>query len=90
MLNMFGFFIKRPLIKEEMFEKYAIMVDMANRDLDDIKLIFDAHLNETEERGGFPYINKNMPLVAGELKWALEVTERMEVTMKYFRSFEHT
>ncbi|XP_069786101.1 dynein axonemal heavy chain 17-like isoform X2 [Narcine bancroftii] len=89
LLNMFGFFIKRPLIKKEMSEKYSIMVDMANSDLDDIKLVFDAHLNESAAGDGFPSINRNMPRVAGELKWALEMNERMEETMKNFKSFDH-
>ncbi|XP_067914454.1 dynein axonemal heavy chain 17-like [Heterodontus francisci] len=89
MLNMFGFFIKRPLIKE-VFQKYPILVDMVNSDLDNIKSVFDAHLIATKARGGFPTINKNMPYIAGELKWAQEVNERMEASMKSFKSIDHS
>ncbi|GCC24108.1 hypothetical protein chiPu_0002508 [Chiloscyllium punctatum] len=89
MLNMFAFFIKRPLIKEEVSQKYPILVDMINNDLDNIKSIFDAHLTAMAEKN-VPTINRNMPYVAGELKWAQEVNERMEVSMKCFNSIDYS
>ncbi|XP_067860662.1 dynein axonemal heavy chain 17-like [Heptranchias perlo] len=90
MLHMFGFFIKRPLIREEVSQKYPILVDMINTDLDNIKSLFDAHLIATAAKTGVPTINKNMPHVAGELKWAQEVNERMEASMKSFKSIDHS
>ncbi|XP_043570859.1 dynein axonemal heavy chain 17-like [Chiloscyllium plagiosum] len=90
MLNMFAFFIKRPLIKEEVSQKYPILVDMINSDLDNIKSVFDAHLTAMAEKNGVPTINRNMPYVAGELKWAQEVNERMEVSMKCFNSIDYS
>ena len=53
---------------------------MYEEELDEAKVIFDQQMMTANE-DGTPPINKNMPLVAGALKWSQELRERITKPM---------
>lgn len=87
MLTCFGSLLDRPIIKEEFEDKYAQLVLTIDQDLDMAKCIFDEQMC-LAERGCAP-INKNMPPVAGALKWATELRERISLPMTNFKALDH-
>jgi len=80
MVDIFGTLLERPLIKEDFKSRYPCLMKMIEADLDDVKKIFDHHVNaESESRPGA--MNKNMPSVAGALKWAQELRNRLKTPL---------
>lgn len=53
---------------------------MYEEELDEAKIIFDQQMMTANE-DRTPPINKNMPLVAGALKWSQELRERITKPM---------
>lgn len=86
---MFGTLLERPILRSQVSSKYTALVEMFNVELDRAKLVFDAQLFATDVCGGVPPICKNMPHVAGQLKWAQELRDRIQAPMKSFRSIDH-
>ena len=86
---MFDFIMERPHIQSQMYCKYKELVEMFSCDLDRTKLVYDAQLAATELGRGIPPIAKNMPLIAGQLKWAQEMRARIEMPMKSFKALCH-
>ncbi|XP_014668470.1 PREDICTED: LOW QUALITY PROTEIN: dynein beta chain, ciliary-like [Priapulus caudatus] len=87
MLTCFGTLLDRPIIKEEFEAKYQLLMRTIDEDLDTAKLIYDEHMS-LAKKGRAP-INKNMPPVAGALKWASELRERITAPVASFRALEH-
>ncbi|KAM8946996.1 dynein axonemal heavy chain 9 [Pelodytes ibericus] len=88
LLDMFGNLLDRPLIAEDAVDKYPSLITMFNQELDSAKLIFDRHTQKDMEQG-YPQTNKNMPLVAGNLNWAQELRERLQIPYSNFRHITH-
>lgn len=88
LLYMCGGLLERPLILVEVVPRYSVMLEMFNTELDNAKLMYDAQMAASTE-GQIPPIHKNMPPVAGQLKWSLELQERLEVSMKHLKHIEH-
>ncbi|XP_062330264.1 dynein axonemal heavy chain 17-like [Osmerus eperlanus] len=88
-LDMFDFIMERPHIQSQIYCKYKELVEMFSCDLDRTKLVYDAQLAATELGRGIPPIAKNMPLIAGQLKWAQEMRARIEMPMKSFKALRH-
>ena len=61
---------------------------MYDQELDEAKAIFDKQLALVQTPSG-PIINKNMPYVAGVLKWTKELKERIGVYMEKLRMINH-
>ncbi|MGH0132249.1 UNVERIFIED_CONTAM: hypothetical protein FKN15_049486 [Acipenser sinensis] len=89
LFDMFGTLLERPILRSQVSSKYTALVEMFNVELDRAKLVFDAQLFATDMCGGVPPICKNMPHVAGQLKWAQELRDRIQAPMKSFRSIDH-
>lgn len=53
---------------------------MYEEELDQAKVIFDGQMNLANEEGT-PPINKNMPNVAGAMKWSHELRDRISKPM---------
>ncbi|XP_034645210.1 dynein heavy chain 17, axonemal-like [Trachemys scripta elegans] len=87
-IHMFGSLLDRPLIKAEVSPHYSTLLEMFNVELDNAKIMYDAQIAATRS-GGVPPISKNMPPVAGQLKWALELQERLETPMKELQAIDH-
>uniref|UniRef100_A0A452J4J6 Dynein heavy chain tail domain-containing protein n=1 Tax=Gopherus agassizii TaxID=38772 RepID=A0A452J4J6_9SAUR len=87
-IHMFGSLLDRPLIKAEVSPHYSTLLEMFNVELDNAKIMYDAQIAATKS-GGVPPISKNMPPVAGQLKWTLELQERLETPMKELQAIDH-
>ncbi|GAB1297122.1 Dynein axonemal heavy chain 17 [Apodemus speciosus] len=88
LLYMCGGLLERPLILVEVVPRYSVMLEMFNTELDNAKLMYDAQMAASAD-GQIPPIHKNMSPVAGQLKWSLELQERLEVSMKHLKHIEH-
>ncbi|XP_077110730.1 dynein axonemal heavy chain 9 isoform X2 [Ranitomeya variabilis] len=88
LLDMFGGLLDRPIIAQDAFDKYPLLIAMFEEDLDATKSIYDQHMVEVTERG-YPQISKNMPLVSGNLNWAKEMRERLQTPYGNFHQITH-
>uniref|UniRef100_A0A8C4GZ62 Dynein heavy chain 9, axonemal n=1 Tax=Dicentrarchus labrax TaxID=13489 RepID=A0A8C4GZ62_DICLA len=73
-LDMFGSLLERPLVATDALDRYPLLVSMFNKELDCCKLLYSKHIQTAEELGWTP-VNKNMPAVAGGLRWAQELQQ---------------
>ncbi|NXE83161.1 DYH17 protein, partial [Cochlearius cochlearius] len=78
LVHMFASLLERPLIKAEVSPYYSALLGMFSAELDNVKALYDAQTASPPPHTGGPSINKNMPPVAGQLKWALELQQRLE------------
>lgn len=85
---MCGGLLERPLILSEVVPRYSVMLEMFDTELDSTKILYDAQI-AASANGKVPPIHKNMPPVAGQLKWSLELQERLEVPMQYLKHIDH-
>jgi len=81
MLDMMGSLLERPVVHKIFQHNYPILVHMCSKELDNCKIIFDQQLARAETGEG-PILNKNMPRVAGILKWCQEMRDRVESFME--------
>lgn len=86
---MFSSLLERPLIKADAAPHYAALLEMFNVELDNAKILYDAQIAATKTGGGVPPISKNMPPVAGQLKWAWELQERLQTPKKDVQAIDH-
>lgn len=85
---MCGGLLERPLILTEVVPRYSVMLNMLNTELDNAKILYDAQV-EASAAGNIPPIHKNMPPMAGQLKWSLEMQERLEAPMRDIKVIDH-
>ncbi|XP_040979289.1 LOW QUALITY PROTEIN: dynein heavy chain 17, axonemal [Aquila chrysaetos chrysaetos] len=78
LVHMFASLLERPLIKAEVSPHYSALLGMFKAELENVKALYDAQTASPPLHRGGPAINKNMPPVAGQLKWALELQQRLE------------
>ncbi|NXJ94967.1 DYH17 protein, partial [Corythaixoides concolor] len=78
LLHMFGSLLERPLIKAEVSRCFSALLGMLDAELDNAKALFDAQTAAPPAREAGTALHKNMPPVAGRLKWALELQQRLE------------
>uniref|UniRef100_A0A8C0BA58 Dynein axonemal heavy chain 17 n=1 Tax=Buteo japonicus TaxID=224669 RepID=A0A8C0BA58_9AVES len=78
LVHMFASLLERPLIKAEVSPYYSALLGMFKAELENVKVLYDAQTASPPLHRGSPAINKNMPPVAGQLKWALELQQRLE------------
>lgn len=60
---------------------------MVEEDLDAVKKLYDHQMTLMQTTG--PRLNKNMPKVAGMLKWSQELRERVHLSTDKFRALNH-
>ncbi|KAM4674546.1 dynein axonemal heavy chain 17-like [Amazona ochrocephala] len=89
LVHMFSYLLERPVIKAELSPHYSALLEMFEAELEDVKVLYDTQISSPLLRGTGPAINKNMPPVAGQLKWALELQERLEGPYKDLFSIDH-
>ncbi|NWQ91943.1 DYH17 protein, partial [Burhinus bistriatus] len=78
LVHMFASLLERPLIKAEVSPCYSALLGMFRAELENVKVLYDTQTTSPPPPRGNPAINKNMPPVAGQLKWALELQQRLE------------
>ncbi|XP_057571174.1 dynein axonemal heavy chain 17 [Hippopotamus amphibius kiboko] len=88
LLHMCGGLLERPLILAEVVPRYSVMLELFDAELDNTKILYDAQIAASAD-GNIPSIHKNMPPVAGQLKWSLELQERLEAPMRDLKHIEH-
>ena len=88
MLDIFGTLIERPVIKKDFDPHYWRVIEMMEAELNNAKLLFDDVTSLLAETGTMP-VHKNLPPVAGALKWTQEIRDRISVLMTDFRRLEH-
>ncbi|XP_058902457.1 dynein axonemal heavy chain 17 isoform X5 [Kogia breviceps] len=88
LLHMCGSLLERPLILPEVVPRYSVMLELFDAELDTAKTLYDIQIAASAD-GNIPPIHKNMPPVAGQLKWSLELQERLEAPMRDLKRIKH-
>ncbi|XP_071672596.1 dynein axonemal heavy chain 9 isoform X7 [Patagioenas fasciata] len=88
LLDMFGSLLERPVVAADAAGKYSVLISMFSRALDHARLIYSRHI-QAELKLGSPPVHKNMPPVAGALRWAQELRARIQVPFDHFRHIPH-
>ncbi|NXP52612.1 DYH17 protein, partial [Heliornis fulica] len=78
LVQMFSSLLERPLIKTEVSPCYSALLGMFDAELEHVKALYDAQMASLPPHGAGLAINRNMPPVAGQLTWALELQQRLE------------
>uniref|UniRef100_A0A8C4U9P4 Dynein axonemal heavy chain 17 n=1 Tax=Falco tinnunculus TaxID=100819 RepID=A0A8C4U9P4_FALTI len=78
LVQMFAPLLERPLIKVEVSHCCSALLRMFEAELESVKVLYDTQTTSPLPCQGGPVTHKNMPPVAGQLKWALEVQQRLE------------
>ncbi|KAF0872636.1 DYH9 protein, partial [Crocuta crocuta] len=88
LLDIAGKLLERPLIAQDASERYLLLIQMFNKDLDTVRVIYSQRVQEEAELG-FAAVHKNMPTVAGGLRWAQELRQRIQGPFANFRRMAH-
>ncbi|ERE69467.1 dynein heavy chain 17, axonemal [Cricetulus griseus] len=83
-----GTLLERPLVAQDVSHKYLALIQMFNRDLDAVRLIYSQHIQEEAEHGFSP-VHKNMPSMAGGIRWAQELRQRIKGPFSNFIHITH-
>uniref|UniRef100_A0A2I3HRY0 Dynein axonemal heavy chain 9 n=1 Tax=Nomascus leucogenys TaxID=61853 RepID=A0A2I3HRY0_NOMLE len=88
LLDIAGNLLERPLVARDTSDKYLVLIQMFNKDLDAVKMIYSQHVQEEADLGFSP-VHKNMPTVAGGLRWAQELRQRIQGPFSNFGRITH-
>ncbi|XP_041519985.1 dynein heavy chain 9, axonemal [Microtus oregoni] len=86
LLDIAGTLLERPLVEHDVSHKYLALIRMFSRDLDAVRLLYSQRIQEEAEHGFSP-VHKNMPTMAGGIRWARELRQRIQGP---FSNFTHT
>ncbi|XP_071813348.1 dynein beta chain, ciliary-like isoform X2 [Apostichopus japonicus] len=89
LLDCYSPMLDRPVIMEDFEPKYPKLLTIYNQDLDNAKEILDFQMKAIEVTESKPPLNKNMPEVAGALKWSHQLRNRLTKPMSSFKHVEH-
>ncbi|KAL3988340.1 receptor tyrosine-protein kinase erbB-2 [Sarotherodon galilaeus] len=73
LLKIFGTLLERPRIHQLFSPNYSVLLDMFSQEVGHCQFILDQH----KDGSGFAILGKNMPQVAGNLKWTQELRSRI-------------
>nr|XP_030717250.1 dynein heavy chain 9, axonemal isoform X1 [Globicephala melas] len=88
LLDIAGNLLERPLVAQDTSDKYLVLIGMFSEDLDAVRTVYSQHVQE-EVEPGFSSVHKNMPAVAGRLRWAQELRQRIQGPFDNFRRMTH-
>ncbi|XP_067892376.1 dynein axonemal heavy chain 11 [Heterodontus francisci] len=88
LLSVFGALLERPVIANIFALNYANLLSMFEAELDSCKQMFDNQTKKTVKRN-YVVLHKNMPMIAGNLKWSQELRERIISQRNQFRHINH-
>ena len=88
LLQIFGELIQRSLIALELSDKMPMLVLKLNDEIDDARKIFEKQKSRIKERKK-PKVEKNMPNVSGQIKFAEELKLKLARSMKSFKNLNH-
>eukprot|EP00058_Branchiostoma_floridae_P013849 XP_002599337.1 hypothetical protein BRAFLDRAFT_275161 [Branchiostoma floridae] len=89
LLDIFGSLLERPIIAEDTNSRYPTILSLYDRDLDTAKQMYDRYMAEEKANGGTPPVHKNMPPIAGALKWTQELRDRITQPMGNLKNLNH-
>ncbi|XP_029686282.1 dynein heavy chain 11, axonemal isoform X1 [Takifugu rubripes] len=75
LLKIFSTLLERPRIHQQFAPNYNLLLAMFSQEIDYCQVIFDHH--RAGLRSGSTAVGKNMPSVAGNLKWSQELRSRI-------------
>uniref|UniRef100_A0AC11AZA8 Dynein axonemal heavy chain 11 n=1 Tax=Ovis aries TaxID=9940 RepID=A0AC11AZA8_SHEEP len=87
LLTVFGNFLEKPVVMEIFSPHYSTLVHMFNEELDMCKQLYNEHMRQIEQ--GNVVLNKNMPFTSGNIKWAKEVLDRLQMFWSNFASLHY-
>uniref|UniRef100_UPI00398F1A35 dynein axonemal heavy chain 11 n=1 Tax=Pristiophorus japonicus TaxID=55135 RepID=UPI00398F1A35 len=88
LLSVFDALLQRPVIANIFALNYANLLSMFEAELDSCKQIFDNQTKDGVKRT-CAVLHKNMPMIAGNLKWSQELRERILSQKNQFRHVNH-
>ncbi|XP_035168476.1 LOW QUALITY PROTEIN: dynein heavy chain 17, axonemal [Oxyura jamaicensis] len=89
LVHMFSSLLDRPLIKAEVSPYYSSLLAAFSAELDAVKVLYDAQTALARAGGGALPAHTNMPPVAGQLQWALELQQRLEGPHRELLAINH-
>ncbi|PNI58007.1 DNAH11 isoform 4 [Pan troglodytes] len=87
LLTIFGNFLEKPVVMEIFSLHYSTLVHMFNTELDVCKQLYNEHMKQIE--CGHVVLNKNMPFTSGNMKWAQQVLQRLQMFWSNFASLRY-
>jgi dynein heavy chain len=87
LLDCFGSLLGRVVIRTNFEHKLPTLIDIVEKELDAAKIIYDSNMAKLAV--GTAAVHKNMPEVAGTLKWAQELKDRVTAPMKNLKRINH-
>ncbi|KAB0340770.1 hypothetical protein FD754_022843, partial [Muntiacus muntjak] len=87
LLTVFGNFLEKPVVMEIFSPHYSTLVHMFSAELDMCKQLYNEHMRQIEQ--GNVVLNKNMPFASGNIKWAKEVLDRLQMFWSNFASLHY-
>ncbi|NXH98563.1 DYH9 protein, partial [Pachycephala philippinensis] len=84
LLAMFRNLLERPVIAAVAAAKVPVLLSIFSTALDQARLIYARH-TQAGLQLGFPPLHKNVPPVAGALRWAQELRARIQGPLERFR-----
>ena len=88
LLQIFGSLIQRSLIAQELSDRMPILVDLLNTEMDESKTIYQKQMSRIAKNGKAS-VDKNMPPMCGQLKWANELKAKKIDIPDIFNSFPY-
>ncbi|XP_031759446.1 dynein heavy chain 11, axonemal [Xenopus tropicalis] len=85
LLAICGLFLERSVILDIFSPNYFTLLQMYDKELDRCKLLYDAHVKQLENYA----VHRNMPAVAGTLKFTREIKDRIQISWSNFRFIHH-
>ncbi|XP_037547527.1 dynein heavy chain 9, axonemal [Nematolebias whitei] len=87
-VEMFGSLLERPQVASDAQSRFILLWSIFDQELDHCKVLFNKHMEAVDELDSAP-VNKNMPVVAGGLKWARELQQRIETPFSKLRHLSY-
>ncbi|MEQ2214777.1 hypothetical protein XENOCAPTIV_019703 [Xenoophorus captivus] len=87
LLKIFGSLLERPRIQELFSPNYNVLLAMFNQEIDHCQVILDQHREMLQS--GCAVLGKNMPSMAGNLKWSQELRSRILTNRSNFCQLPH-
>ncbi|XP_021937393.1 dynein beta chain, ciliary isoform X2 [Zootermopsis nevadensis] len=88
LIEIVGSVLDRPLIKDQFTGKYEAILVMLNEELVTAEVLYEEQMATLAEHG-WMHVDKNMPPVAGALRWAYQLHQRVTIPVMNFKTLQH-
>ncbi|XP_018585062.2 dynein heavy chain 11, axonemal [Scleropages formosus] len=87
LLQMFGTLLERPGINRLFAPNYTVLLNMFEDEMNHCQLVLDRQKEKLQNRSAF--LSKNLPVVAGNLKWSQELRDRILTNRSNLHHLSH-